>query len=283
MATEVPLSQLQTWMQSYIVFPGATVEAMEAASQSAGLEEEKATSIILPSKTLTGQERLNIYRGMYLLRMNDALAADFFAVEHFLGEDDFFDLVARYVQQFPSRSFTLNRLSDNFPEYIQTDNQVPNRAFVHDLARLELAVTQVFDAELSSILTSEMIQDIPADAWEFARFRPVNGFQTLAHRYPVNAYLEAVRSNSHRPKIKRQDTWVAVCRREYSVWRFDLTRPAFEMLTALTSGMPLGEAILATTRRFSSRGVKEQIFQWFREWVNQGFFQSVELEQSQGE
>ena len=44
-----------------------------------------ATAAILPSRTLTPVERVGIYHGMYLLRMQEALATDYPALKHFLA------------------------------------------------------------------------------------------------------------------------------------------------------------------------------------------------------
>ena len=44
---------------------------------------------MLPSQTLTSAERLDIYRDMYLLRMEEALAIDYPGLKHFLGEEEF--------------------------------------------------------------------------------------------------------------------------------------------------------------------------------------------------
>ena len=68
--------------------------------------------MILPSKTLTPVERVGVYQGMYLLRMIEALEGDYPAVAHFLGDEEFAELVTRYVAAHPSTSYTFNRLGD---------------------------------------------------------------------------------------------------------------------------------------------------------------------------
>ena len=45
--------------------------------------------MILPSRTLQPEERLAIYQGMYLLRMEEALETDYPALKHFLGDEAF--------------------------------------------------------------------------------------------------------------------------------------------------------------------------------------------------
>src|ERR1700693_1964355 len=108
MATDPGLEKLQRWMQGYIVGPGAPEEA------------DLADGLVLPSKTLSALERLDIYRDMYVPRMEEALAIDYPALKHFLGAEKFMRLVGRYVEAYPSRSYTLNRLGDHLPEFVAT-------------------------------------------------------------------------------------------------------------------------------------------------------------------
>ncbi len=58
---------------------------------------------------------MGVYQGMYLLRMIEALEGDYPAVAHFLGSDAFADLVERYAEAHPSRSYTFNRFGEPFP------------------------------------------------------------------------------------------------------------------------------------------------------------------------
>ncbi len=269
-------------MQAFIVHPGTDEKALEAASAE-GISVEEVPRLVLPSTTLTAIERVGIYRGMYLLRLAEALEVDYPAVQHFLGGEAFRELVRGYINACPSQSYTLNRLGDRLPEYIRSANGVPRREFLHDLARLELAVTEVFDAAESPVLTTEQIAAIPTDAWERVRLKPIAAYRLHSFRYPVDAYLDSVKDERHdHPRPRRQDTWLVVFRRSYVCRRLGLTRPAYDLLRGLSSGIPLGEAIATSVRKHRRRkGFEEaQFFRLFRNWVSEGIFQSVELHSS---
>ena len=60
-------------------------------------------------------------------------------------------------------------------------------------------------------------------------------------------------------------------RHNSDVHRLDLTKPAYDLLSALASGKTLGESIL------EARARESQLFDWFKEWMAEGLFQSVEL------
>ena len=275
MAPEIQLEQFQRWMQAFIVHPGTEEDALGAAAGE-GIPVEEVASAILPSSTLTSVERVGVYRGMYLLRLGEALETDYPALVHFLGGEEFKELVAGYLQAFPSRSYTLNRLGDHLPEYIREAPGIARRGFLYDLARLELAVSEVFDAAESPVLTTEQIAQVPTDAWANARLRPIEAFRLLSFRYPVNTYLTSVKEDDHdHPKARRKDTWVAVFRRKYACWRLDLSQPAHDLLKALAAGTSLGDAVTTARRRRRGAIGEAQLFRWFRDWVREGIFQSI--------
>jgi hypothetical protein len=278
MAPEIPLPRLQRWMHSVVIHPGAVEDAVSSLDAQEEIPLARVPDVILPSRSLRPVERLGIYHGMYLLRMQEALQTDFPALEHFLGEDAFRELVRGYVQAFPSRSYSLNPLGDHLPEFVRTAPGVQRPEFCHDLARLELAVSQVFDAPETPPLTEAAVAAVAPEAWETARLKTIEAFALLAFRYPVNAYLQTVRDDNHQhPRARLKDTWVAVYRRDYGVFRLDLTGAAHDLLADLAQGTPLGRAVTNAVRRGGRRAPTEaELFRWFRQWVSGGVFRSVE-------
>jgi hypothetical protein len=278
MATDPGLERVQRWMQACIFKQGTSEEAILSDHAQVEIPADLARGVVLPSKTLTALERLDIYRGMYLPRMEEALAIDYPALKHFLGADEFIRLVARYVEVYPSRTYTLNRLGDQLPEFLAALHDFPNQEFCADLARLEYALTTVFDAPETAPLTPDAVRAVPQEAWETARLKPVEAFRLLACHYPVSRYLGAVDDENRFPRIARRQTWVVAYRRNYHVHRLDLTEPAYALLSGLASGETMGEAITAVfTRKWRPAVKLSQLFEWFRGWMAEGLFQAVEL------
>jgi hypothetical protein len=276
-ALDVPLDRLQRWLQEVVVHPGSADEAVGAKAARALVPRPRVGDVILPSPTLRPEERLAIYHDMYLLRMEEALESDYPALKHLLGDDGFSELVKGYVQAHPSRSYSLNFLGRHLPDYVREAPGVRRRGFAHDLARLEQAVAEVFDAPEEPALRAEEIAAVPEAAWEGARLAPVAAFRLLGFAYPVNAYLQSVRDEEHaHPPRARRATWAAVYRRQYTVYRQDLTRAGYHLLGQVAAGEPLGKAVAAALS--SSRGTRpgtQELFDWFREWVGAGMFSGV--------
>jgi hypothetical protein len=263
-ALELPLERLQRWMQSAVVDPGSEPDALVG-------------EVILPSRMLTPAERVEIYHGMYPLRMHDALAADYPGLEHFLGPRAFRRLVAEYVAAHPSVSYSLNPLGRHLPEFVATASAVKRAEFCAELARVELAVTEVFDAEETPAMTAEQIAAVPPEAWENARLVPIAALRLLALITNANAYLQTVRDEDHdHPKPRKKATWVVVYRRDFAVYRQELSHAAHDLLADLIAGQALGDAVSAALARGGKRAPREdELFRWFREWVSGGIFRSV--------
>jgi hypothetical protein len=276
-ATEFALDRVQRWLQAVIVHPGDVEEAIASEDASRELAPEALTSLVRPSHSLTAAERVDIYHGMYLLRMVEALETDYPALRHLLGEEPFAELVEDYVQSYPSRSYTLNRLGDRLPQFLLELRTHPHAALLHELARLELAITEVFDAEEAPVLTPEQVRAVPPERWTEARLRPIAAFRLLTFSYPVVRWLDAARRDHPAPAPVRKASRVAVYRQRYSVLRLELSRPEFTLLEALASGAPIGEAVAAAGAELRERRREEEIFKAFRTWVAEGMFSSVDL------
>jgi hypothetical protein len=259
-------------MQAVIEHPGTVDEAVETPAARAAVDPAEIERVIVPSRTLTAVERVGVYQGMYLLRMVEALEGDYPAVAHFLGAEGFADLVTRYVQAHPSVSYTFNRLGARFPEFVRESRGVRNRLFAADLARLELLVTEVFDAPESPAWPAEEVARLPEEAWAAARLEPIAAFRLGAFGYPVNAYLQSVKDENHdHPGTGRQATWTAVWRKNYEVWRLNLSKPQHDFLKALAKGRPFGKAVADAARGLQG-AAGEQLFRWLRDWVAEGMF-----------
>jgi hypothetical protein len=204
--------------------------------------------------------RLEIYRGMYPIRMHEAMEVDYPAIARFLGEEKFHELVARYTGVHPSKSYTLNRLGESFPEFLKDD------PFLRDLARLELAMTEVFDEEESPALDADAIGAVGPDS----RLKTIAAFRLLSFDYPVNDFFQAFRDDEELVEPEPQKTWVAFHRRDYGVHRMTLEERAYDFLSALCDGATIVEAI------DGSGATQDELFAWFRDWSAAGIFGGIE-------
>ena len=264
------LSQTERWMKAVVLHTGTAEEAIE--SRQATRQIPASRMPVLPSKTLTAHQRVDVYREMYWLRLREALSIDYPELQRYLGREQFDQLCDAYVQKHPSRSYTLNRLGDHMPRFLAEGGfeALKRRPFATDLSRLELMMTEVFDEEEAPVLNEDQVAQVPADAWDGMKLRPIPALRCGEFRYPVSEYVSAVRDEKPAGHLlKRKDSWVIVCRRNHSVYRLEMNRAAYRLFTALVSGQALGDAVSSV--RVSPAMLQE----WFKSWVASRVFRAL--------
>jgi hypothetical protein len=270
-------------MQEVIVHSSPVEDALASPEAASLVSPDRLAEVLLPSATLTPTERIDIYHGMYVLRMAEALESDYPALAHFLGEERWTTLVRGYVGAHPSRSYTLNVLGRKLPDWLLEAEGLPRRAFCHDLARLEWAVTEAFDASETPRLTEAELARVPEEAWAWARLVPSAALRLVELRWNANKWLDSAKDDRHdHPKPRRRDAWVAVFRQSYAVYRRELARPAFRVLADIASGLPVGDALAAALARRGAPG-PDTLTRWFREWAADGLFTRIELPRGGGD
>jgi hypothetical protein len=272
---ELALGGLQRWMQSVVVHPGSTREALASREIASLVAPERLAEVLLPSARLSAAERIDIYHGMYLLRMAEALESDYPALAHFLGERRWTDLVRGYVQAHPSRSYTLNVLGRSLADWLLLVPALTHRGFCHDLARLEWAVAEAFDALETPRLSEAELAGLPPESLETARLVASAPLRLVELRWNAGEWLDSTKDDRHEhPKPRRRNAWIAVYRQGYAVYRRELSRPAFRLLSDLVSGRPVGEALAGALAPRGAPG-PETLTRWFRDWAADGFFSGI--------
>jgi len=292
------LDQLQRWTQSVITHPFGVEQGIcsRAATEQIDVESATVEQVITRSKALTSIERLRIYANAYYARLLDCMREFFPALVHTLGEELFDEFAFGYLQKYPSRSYTLDRLADNFVQYLEETR--PNPAdpgsetdeesttpdwpdFMIDLARLEWSIEKVFDGpgvEHEPLLTVDDLLSIPQDSWAEARLLTVPCLMLLAFQFPVNDYYTAFRKDEDPPLPESAESYLALTRRDYIVRRYGLSGPQYRVLKSLVDGKTVGESIESIAGEFGNvEMLAESLQNWFRIWSAAPLFQSVLL------
>lgn len=284
------LDQIQKWMQSVISHPEGVKAGVEStpAQEQIAVSPQSVEEVVTRSQSLSSLERLQIYANAYYTRLVECLRDEFPAVAHALGREAFDAYAVGYLQSYPSQSYTLGRLGENFPRFLaeiplQAPADAPEHfpAFIADLAALERCYSEVFDgpgSENQSPLSPEEFQNIPPDVWPAVRLVPVPSLRLASFRFPVHEYISGVRHEEGAEIPAPAETNLAINRRDFVVRRVPLNSVQFALLSNLAEGRPLGEAI---ERAWEQTGADDddlasQLPIWFQEWAARRFFSRVE-------
>jgi hypothetical protein len=254
------LLDLQRRMAEDVMRPLTPAFQMQQMTNDGHSTYELVESYIKPNELLSSFDRLEIYNRQYWFRVIGAVAEDFPALNTVLGEKIFDRLVLAYLQENPSRSFTLRNLGSKLPKWLEHHPEfAPARhELLMDVARLEWAYVEAFDAVDIAPLTNSDFEGLKAES----KLLLQPHLQLLSLRYPVDELVLAVHrktgpsdimsnavserrpgEKNHLPRMRRSAIRLAVHRYENSVYYKRIDHEAFMLLSALQTGASLGVAL----------------------------------------
>ncbi len=277
-ATTIPLASFQSWMQAVLVHPDGSEAGLATPEARTHVALEDAASVVRERGDLDATERLQIYAGMYPLRMRDALRSDYPALAELLGERGFGRLVDDYVAAHPSRSYTLARLGDHLPEFLAGWGSPRRRGLVTDVALLERAAAQVFDAAEALPIDPSALRAVPAAEWPQARLVPAPAFRLVRVRPGAVEVLDAVLEGNPPPeKAGRGRVEVAFYRKDFVVLRRTLGPFEGNLLASLAASESVGSALERAGKNFRGGFPSGEVLSgWFEEWACLRFFSGIE-------
>ncbi len=260
------LTTLESFLQVLLTHPSTAEEAALTAPALALLPFDNARRIAKGRGALSGLERIDIYREMYLLRMYDALSADYPALLTLFGERRFRAFVRDYVAAHPSRSYTLNRLGDHVPGFVSSWAPKGLKRLSADVARLSLALTETFDAE-DRPGAPPTLEGLSQEALLAFRFGVSPALRVALVSLRALDAFDALKAGEGLPKTVRPGrTAVLFSKENGAVVRREEPEAAGFLLHRLGTSEPLGEAVAATLSGFPLTK-PEEIQSWLRAFV----------------
>lgn len=246
---------------------------------------ELAARFLTGNDRLSPVEQLEIYRVQFWLRHTAALLEDFPGVSGILGQAEWEKLAESYLSQVPPQSYTLRNLGKQLAEHIGRRPETPHQQLCIDMAQLEWAYVEVFDAEDALPLNPDELRAIPEAAWAAARFDFSRALVLLELEHPVAPLRQQLRrargAASPGGPIElpapRRVQLVAYRGGDLELYWKELAPPAFAVLRRLVAGETLVAACEHAAREgegFESE-IERDAGTWFLDWGRRGFFVRV--------
>lgn len=235
--------------------------------------EEVARLIARDNDRLSAVEQIEIYREQFVVRHFDSLREDFLSVEHAVGKERFDEICKAYLARHPPASFTLRDLGHSFASFVAGD------PFLVDLARVEWAFIEAFDAADAPPLDPASVASATQDQWPGAKLSLHPSVQRLALAYPAHDYRQAVRNGEHPERPELRDSFVVVYRAPDALRFVALERDAFCMLEEIAGGRSLADACENGARAASVdlEAFQSKLAGWFRNWTSCGWVSGIDF------
>ena len=213
--------------------------------------------------------RIRVYSDAYYLRLRDVLREDFPRVAALLGPERFEDAASGYLEVFPSKQPSVRHLGRALAEFLRRREDIPK--CLADLAQLEWARIEVFDAPDAESATIGDFVSVPPDAWAALRFSTIPALQTLRAQYPVHQLWSGDESLD-----------VAAANTSIRVWRANDCRvfhaPMDERESAALLKMISGEPFAAICETFAdlpAAEAAEEATALLARWIEDGIIRRV--------
>ena len=286
------LLTLQRRMAAAVMEPLTRTETMVRRRRDGVSTSAEAAAFVKPNDRLTSFDRLEIYNRQYWFRLYASFEEDFPGLQATVGRVKFEGLMRQYLAECPSTSFTLRNLGSKLPEWLAAHPEwtAPRTPLALDMVRIEWAHIEAFDGGIEEPPGPEDLAAVDDET----RLRLQPHLQLLRLQFPVDDLLIAVRSeagsgdaSSNNAKVARrskvvrriaeqepEEIFLAVHRRENSVYYKRLHPEDFRMLEALGSGATLEAAI---TAGFEGSPIPEEergqfLQEAFQTWAELGWF-----------
>ncbi|MGP8253278.1 MAG: putative DNA-binding domain-containing protein [Terracidiphilus sp.] len=290
------LESIQREMAAAVMQPLTSDENMRERAADGRAMADVAKSFIAPNSRLNAFERLEIYNRQYWFRVLTGLAEDFVALRAVLGSRRFEALSVAYLNEHPSRSFTMRNIGSHLPGWLAAHPEFAGRRYslAVDIAKIEWAFVVAFDSAERTPLSLEQIAALDASS----RLALQPHIELMELNYPAEDLVLELHQREKRqtseagvdsdeedqppaklPRLRRKPTWLVAHRVEFSVFYLRLKREAYRILDALSQGQTLAEAIEAgfADSRIPAPRRAARLQNWFNQWAELGWICAHDL------
>jgi hypothetical protein len=138
------------------------LQALQSQFQQALLLDQPMDAALLSDR---GVAQFGVYRTAYRARLRAALRDNFETLPLVMGDDAFDALANAYIASQPSQHYSLRWYGHRLCDFMAANQSLVDHPAMRDLARLEWALRQAFDAAPAELLTSDALAAVSASDW----------------------------------------------------------------------------------------------------------------------
>jgi len=224
--------------------------------------------------------RLEVYAHAYFERIRGCLADDFAALAALLGPEAFHDLARLHLMAHPPRHFSLRYVGERLPGFLGGHPAAgifrarwPAAA---DLAALEWALADVFDAPDMASLAPESLAELAPEAWAELRLEPVAALRLLELSWPVHRLRRAFDAGEPLEALAPDPTQICVWRREEQVFHRALAPLEAVCLADLGRGASFGDLCERVAGETGEAEAVSRLLAWLRRWLDDALLAALE-------
>ena len=103
-------------------------------------------------------------------RLKEAMETDYKKLHAYLGDEQFDSLLELYIQKYPSKQINLRHFGASMATLLRDEEPYNQLPILTEIATIESAFTDSFDAKDSSIVSVEDLASLKPEAWGTLNF-----------------------------------------------------------------------------------------------------------------
>jgi hypothetical protein len=268
------LQQTQRLLRRLITAPSGVADGLRELQASGDADAELVTrgleAIIDSDPVLPAERRLDIYANMYFFRLLDSLKEDYPAVYALLGGDEFHNLVTDYLLTHPSQHPSLRYAGQHLPQFLCGHPLAQARPFLSDMASLEWAIVEAFDAEDADILEASVLAGVSPGAWPNLRLLLTPSLRLLSFEWDVMATWRGVRENQASTPPAQRPAHVRVWRQDLRVLHREIAVDELAALHAALGGEAFATICETIAVHSGNDAAAARAAQLLGQWLSEG-------------
>jgi hypothetical protein len=250
-----PLREVQLAIWKLLVAPEGAAPGLAELERRGELDRATLESWIAGDEKLDALGRVDVYANMYFYRLRDVLAEDFEKTVAVIGEKRWHDLITDFLLVHPSKHQSLRWLGEPLPAFLEGHRYGAEFPWVADLARLEWARADAFQAVDLPALDGAALAAVPPERWGEISFTPSASASLVRASWDVAALHDALDDGGEPFGPQERAQVLLVYRQHFAAVHEEISEDEVAALDALVGGKTFGE-ICETLAELSSADVE---------------------------
>lgn len=220
---------------------------------------------------MSAKRRLKVYGDAYKLRLFEVLQIDYPKIEVLIGCDAFYNLCMNFIDQYPSKHFSVRYFGALFEAFLKQDDTTKEFGFLAEMANFEWSLMASLDAPDQTTFTlNELAQVVPTD-WPELTFTFHPSVHHRLYYWDTPALWKDI-ENQQPPrtpiKLDSPQAWI--------FWRFDLTSRyesmsefQVKLYTLMQEKLNFGDLAEAMAEFYPANEVPILLVQHLQYWIEQ--------------
>lgn len=186
--------------------------------------------------------RFAVYRNNVVTSLIDALETGFPVIAKLVGPTNFRNMARIFLRDNPPQSPLMMHYGAPFPAFVKSFEPVQHLGYLHDIARLELALRRSYHAADMAPINPDFFASMAPDALPHLRLRFAPAVEILRSDWPIyGIWTYNTHDNAEKPAPIAQD--ILITRLEFDPLPHLLPPGGATFLHALQSGAPMETAL----------------------------------------